>query len=240
MLDVSKYAMKKEDGFWMYADPAKVEAWKKAKASSFSSKSTSVPSVPVVEKKERAVLFAEEKKKEEGESVPVIRQPDVLHMPTEKEALALFDKLDDNRNEKLSVAELRDIRDHFFKNLKHAPTIMKAHWVADNDQNGFVERSEFEAFLRYAVYYNNYWDKFTKDGKHHVNVLGRANFIAIAKDLDVLDADKAFDMMDANASGGLSYEEFCGWMAKHTCQWKVTSFQPISYGRPVRHYSPKK
>lgn len=241
MIDVSKYAMQNEDGYWMYADPAKVEAWKKTKGANMSTTMSTAEKATVPKNQDRGLGFVEEKKEDGDRAVLTttapIGKPNVLHMPTEKEAMALFDKLDDNANGKLSVSELHDVRDYFFKTLQHAPTIMKAHWVADNDQNGFVERSEFEAFLRYAVYHNNYWDKFTKDGKHHVNVLGKESFAAVAKDLDVHDADQAFTMMDTNANGGLSYEEFCGWLAKHTCQWKMSaSMTPIDHGRPTRTF----
>ena len=152
---------------------------------------------------------------------PIVSMPKTIaNLPSRQRALALFDKLDVDSSQTLSFSELGKSWKELFQNLDHKPSVMKAYRAADENKDGFVVRSEFEAFLRYITYHNNCHDVFSING-HHVNVLGRENFKKIAKNLWVNDPDKVFDLMDANDSNGVSYEEYCSFMARNTCQWNV-------------------
>ena len=152
---------------------------------------------------------------------PILSMPrNLANLPSRERALALFDKLHVDGSQTLSFAELGKAWKELFKHLDHKPSVMKAYRAADENQDGFVVRSEFEAFLRYIAYHNNCHDAFSING-HHVNVLGREKFKKVADKLSVNDADKVFDLMDVNGSNGVSYEEYCSFMARNTCTWNA-------------------
>lgn len=107
---------------------------------------------------------------------PIVSMPKTIaNLPSRQRAFALFDKLDVDGSQTLSFSELGKSWKELFQNLDHKPSVMKAYRAADENQDGFVVRSEFEAFLRYITYHNNCHDLFSING-HHVNVLGRENF----------------------------------------------------------------
>jgi len=151
----------------------------------------------------------------------IVDTPTIPNFPTKQAALAYFDQLDDNGNNVLSSSELGDAWKMFLKNQTYKASVTKAYKAADfRSLNGSIVRSEFEAFLRYIFYHDYFYEQFHTVGSKN-NTMTRENFYTVAPKLGVNDANKAFDLMDANASGKVTYEEFCSWMAQNTCQWKM-------------------
>eukprot|EP00977_Amphora_coffeiformis_P011585 scaffold2782_cov182-Amphora_coffeaeformis.AAC.15 len=100
--------------------------------------------------------------------------------------------------------------------------VMDAFKSADKDNDKMIERHEFEAFLRYIVYYDKFYDAFSIDGKRHVVTMVKKTFLKVAStQLSINDPEKVFDMIEKRYKDKVSYEEFCSWLAQHTWVWEL-------------------
>lgn len=140
--------------------------------------------------------------------------------PNKKESDRIFDSVDVNKNNMLSLAELDLAVIRLWPTLNFKPAIMRAYKLADKNRNGSLSKSEFFAFLHYLVCYNQLLVKFrkidkNKDGRVSFEEL-RASKKTLGLDANVTDGEvrEIFRAMDANGGGKVLFEEFAIFLAK--------------------------
>lgn len=137
-----------------------------------------------------------------------------VKMPPEAETMQLFDRLDENASGKLSLAELDKGIVMSFPELNNKPAIMAAYKAADRNGDGFVRKSEFAFFMRYAVYYNNLWHMFESVDSDGDRRISKEEFVKAADKLDLgSDAEEIFAEMDVNDGGVVLFGEMIQWFA---------------------------
>lgn len=153
---------------------------------------------------------------------PIISMPTNLeHLPSRQKALELYAQLDVKKNQRLPMSALQKNWNKLFK-LEHKAKVADAFKTADKNHDRMIERQEFEAFLRYIVYYDKFYDAFSLDGDRHVVTMVKNTFQNVGpKHLCVNDPDKVFDLIEKRHKDKITYEEFCSWLARHTCQWEL-------------------
>ena len=145
------------------------------------------------------------------------------HLPDRRQALKLFDQLDTHKRGKLSRTEIGQAWKQLFQDLEHKTDITDAYQAADKNHDGLIARGEFEAFLRYVVYYDKFYHAFGLEPNKHVMSLVRKSFCrpAVAQGLCVKHPEMVFDLIPKAHTDKVTYEEFCSWLAQHTCQWDL-------------------
>jgi ankyrin repeat protein len=144
--------------------------------------------------------------------------PQQLELPGKAERDALFRRVDNNGNGKLSLAEIDKAVGELWPHFQHKPALMRAYKAADVNDDGWIRRREFRLLLEYLVYFNNLWDKFSEidtsgdrrltadEFQHGCNVIG--------EQLSPSEANAQFSAMDANSGGFILFDEFCAWCAR--------------------------
>uniref|UniRef100_A0A7S1VNL4 EF-hand domain-containing protein n=1 Tax=Grammatophora oceanica TaxID=210454 RepID=A0A7S1VNL4_9STRA len=108
---------------------------------------------------------------------------------------------------------LEDVAEVWVTILPHKASVIAAYNASGESS---LPREEFEAFLRFTMFYRSFWNDFAKDGLH-APTLNRADFLKVADHLGVTgDSAHGFDLMDENGMNQVSYEVFCTWMARNT------------------------
>jgi Ca2+-binding EF-hand superfamily protein len=139
-----------------------------------------------------------------------------VKMPPEPEVMQLFDRLDENASGKLSLAELDKGIVMSYPELNNKPAIMAAYKAADRNGDGFVLKSEFGFFMRYAVYYNNLWHMFESLDSDGDRRISKEEFVKAADKLDLgSDAEEIFAEMDVNDGGMVLFGEMIKWFAEN-------------------------
>jgi hypothetical protein len=80
-----------------------------------------------------------------------------LVIPERDARMALFDRIDVNGNNQLSLAEIDRYIVETFPDYNHKPALLRAYRAADKDDSSRIERKEFSMLLRLLVYFNHLW-----------------------------------------------------------------------------------
>ena len=151
-----------------------------------------------------------------------------IEIPDKKQAMELFDQLDENASGKLSLAELDKGVIILYPEFNNKPAIMAAYKAADRSGDGFVVREEFGYFLQYIVYYNNLWTVFAAIDDDNDRRISRNEFVAAAKKLDLpRNAEQVFAEIDANGGGMILFGELVEWMATNKSTWGSEEFEEM-------------
>jgi Ca2+-binding EF-hand superfamily protein len=146
-----------------------------------------------------------------------------IDVSDQKQALELFDRLDENASGKLSLAELDKGIVEIYPNLNHKPAIMRAFHATDVSDNGFIERHEFPFFMSYMTYYSNTWNLFHSLDEDVDRRITKQEFLKVAKTLHLKqDPLQVFEDIDTNGGGMILFDEFCHWMVTN----KIHHAQP--------------
>jgi Ca2+-binding EF-hand superfamily protein len=142
-----------------------------------------------------------------------------IQLPPKDDCMKMFQRMDGNRNGRLSLAEVDAGVLQLWPDLNNKAAVARAFKAADKDRDGYITKDEFPFFLQFLVYYNNLWQTFaacdgTGDGK-----LGKEELRKLCGQLSIPNPDKAFAEMDDNKSGKVRFSEFCEWMAVNRSEW---------------------
>ena len=88
-----------------------------------------------------------------------------IEMPSKEERTKLFNRMDNNGNGGLSLAEIDKGIIELYPAFNCKPALMRAYKAADKSGDGFIERREFRLLLHYLVYFNNIFHKFEEIDK---------------------------------------------------------------------------
>ena len=140
-------------------------------------------------------------------------------MPSRDERTKLFNRMDNNGNGGLSLAEIDKGVIELFPSFDCKPALMRAYKAADRSGDGFIGRREFRLLLKYMVYFNNVFHKFAEidaDGDRRLTASEFHEGCAIVgMSVDRATAEAEFAKMDENGGGYVLFDEFCVWCAQH-------------------------
>ena len=139
-------------------------------------------------------------------------------MPTsdlsQEECAELWNRLDYNGNGLLSLAELDKGVIELWPDLNHKPAIMRAYKAADKNDDGFIRKNEFRAFIRFIHFYNKLWKQFSELDGDDDRRLSREEFQKACDTLQIKQPDLVFVEMDKNGGGYVLFDEFCAYLSK--------------------------
>lgn len=145
---------------------------------------------------------------------------------------SLFNKWDVNGNGKLSLAEIDKAcreqlkLDKVTSNLE--PILIRAYYatIDKHDEDGLIEISQFRSLLEFIAHFFELMFVFEYLGGNDDRRISRAEFLqnyaTIKPYLGAsgdLDAEAAFDEMDANQGGFVLFEELCDFAARKKLQF---------------------
>ncbi len=93
-----------------------------------------------------------------------------LVIPERDARMVLFDRIDVNRNNQLSLAEIDRYIVETFPDYNHKPALLRAYRAADKDDSSRIERKEFSMLLRLLVYFNHLWCVLLAEAAHASHV----------------------------------------------------------------------
>eukprot|EP01043_Picozoa_sp_COSAG02_P066322 COSAG02_NODE_10284_length_1978_cov_1.522086_1_plen_546_part_10 len=141
-----------------------------------------------------------------------------LLLPSRAERDAAFDCMDVNDNGALSLAEIDKAIVEIWPEYNHKKSIMLAYKAADVDGSGYIGRKEFALLLKYMVYFDKMWDKFSeldRDGDGRLDVKEfHAGAQTLGLDVTWATTSEEFGSMDEDGSGTVLFDEFCAWCAR--------------------------
>merc|ERR1712166_1011401 len=138
------------------------------------------------------------------------------------ELAKLWDVMDFNDNQIVSLAEIDKLMVQDYPLLNHKPALMRAYKQTclkeGGDGDAWVEPNEFPQLLLNLFYFNKLFQCFEQvdtdddrrmDEKEFLEGLSR-----LSLDLSEDEAKASFDEMDSNDGGIVLFDEFCIWYTK--------------------------
>jgi len=143
----------------------------------------------------------------------------LLDIPSSEDILKSFEAMDYNNNNMISLAEIDKYIVEGYPNYDNKPALMRAYKAADLNNNGFLNKKEFQNLWKYIEYFNNLWHAFDEVDKDNSRRISLSEFKTFSKslfdsDLTDKEAEYLFDLIDKNNGGKILFIEFCGFMAK--------------------------
>ena len=150
-------------------------------------------------------------------SIPEEKQ-DFLEMPSLPRERDLFSRLDMNRNNMLSLAELDKAVVELWPRFNNKPALMRAYKAADLNGNGFLGRREFKFFLTFLVVYTNLFQRFQSMDTNGDRRLSLEEFLTAKANANRSEAElrSIFASLDTNHGGYILFDEFCEFEAQRT------------------------
>merc|ERR1712032_54320 len=147
-------------------------------------------------------------------------------MSNRKQLRDLWDRLDYNGNNYVSLAEIDKLVVEKFPLLNHKPALMRAYKKSDASNNSYVEKKEFKELLGNLFYFNKiFWifDHFSEDGDRRLNFKEFKNCLFMCKcQMSEQEARREFQQVDRNGGGIVLFNEFCAWFASKNCPEMMT------------------
>lgn len=143
--------------------------------------------------------------------------------------MELWDRIDDNGNRKVSLAEIHKMvvelaaapgeNQSIWEGLNNKPALMRAYkftTLEDGNGDAYVQRKEFVALLRNLFFFSKLWSIFDAidiedeiNGSEFQEGLNKLGF-----NLSDEDVRNAFNDMDVNDGGQILFDEFCAYCMK--------------------------
>ena len=134
----------------------------------------------------------------------------------------LFNNLDKNNNELVSLAEIDLFVINKYPALNHKPALMQAYQQTthrDGDGDAYVERPEFPALLRNIMYFNKLFYIFDQmDSEDKDRRLSLTEFQEgcqlLAIPISTSSSKQAFEDIAGDLDGKVLFGQFCVWAAE--------------------------
>merc|ERR1712166_29079 len=138
------------------------------------------------------------------------------------ELAKLWDVMDFNDNQIVSLAEIDKLMVQDYPLLNHKPALMRAYKQTclkeGGDGDAWVEPGEFPQLLLNLFYFNKLFQCFEQVDDDNDRRLDEGEFIdgldKLGMNLPEDEAKDAFAEMDANGGGIVLFDEFCIWYTK--------------------------
>ena len=134
----------------------------------------------------------------------------------------LWDVIDFNDNQLVSLAEIDKLMVQDYPLLNHKPALMRAYKQTclkeGGDGDAWVEPDEFPQLLLNLFYFNKLFQCFEQVDTDDDRRMDEAEFLKglgmLGLNLPEDEAKAAFDDMDSNDGGIVLFDEFCIWFTK--------------------------
>ena len=144
--------------------------------------------------------------------------------PSRQKREETFERLDDNGNGRLSLAEAANAIEDLWPSFSHPTSITTAFQTADVDGNGLITRTEFAALLRALAYYSELreqfgqdWSSEDRDPRLVAEQVGDA-LLKLEPTAEGTDATSDFKKLHSDSDGSVALHKLCGWLARrHAC-----------------------
>jgi len=138
------------------------------------------------------------------------------------ELAKLWDLIDFNDNQIVSLAEIDKLMVASYPLLNHKPALMRAYKQTclkeGGDGDAWVEPNEFPQLLMNLFYFNKLFRCFeavdTDDDRRIDEKEFEKGIKLCGLDMDKSDAKAEFDAMDSNDGGVVLFDEYCIWYTK--------------------------
>merc|ERR1712166_1076093 len=138
------------------------------------------------------------------------------------ELAKLWDLMDFNDNQIVSLAEIDKLMVQDYPLLNHKPALMRAYKQTclkeGGDGDAWVEPGEFPQLLLNLFYFNKLFQCFEQVDTDDDRRMDEEEFIKglgmLGMNLSEKDAKADFDEMDSNDGGIVLFDEFCIWFTK--------------------------
>lgn len=133
---------------------------------------------------------------------------------------AIFESIDHNKNNILSLAEMDGAIVTRFPQYNYKPLIMRAYRLADKNKSGLISRQEFHHFIVYLAHLKHFADLFQKIDVDQSRSLSLEELVNAKSLLELGDAPNSrlralFLEIDKNRQGKILFDEFCACLLKH-------------------------
>ena len=131
----------------------------------------------------------------------------------------LWDKLDNNGNGIVSLAEIDAFAIYTYPLLNKKPALMRAYKkTVERDADEFVHKNEFLNLITNLFYFNRIYYVFNEidtDGDHRIDLNEFKQSFSLLK-LGRCKAETVFKEIDTNNGGYILFDEFCQWFSSHS------------------------
>merc|ERR1719310_2435677 len=142
-----------------------------------------------------------------------------------KKLRSLWDRIDFNGNNIVSLAEIDKLVVEAYPLLNHKPALMRAYKAAIHDDgerdHDWVHKKEFKALLGYLFYFNKVWWLFESADNDHDRRMTIDEFkmllCSCGSPVNEQEARQQFSAIDRNGGGKILFTEFCRWFTHKKC-----------------------
>jgi len=140
----------------------------------------------------------------------------------------LWDRLDYNGNNIVSLAEIDKLVVELYPVLNHKPALMRAYRKTISSGNGgdFVQKREFKQLLANIFYFNKiYWifDEVNGDDRRLSFPEFKHGLTLCGVKCSQVEARHDFNQIDKNGGGMVLFDEFCLFFASKSCPEALTA-----------------
>jgi len=142
----------------------------------------------------------------------------------------LWNRMDFNGNNIISLAEIDKLCVEYFPILNHKPALMRAYKAAirsDGDHDSWVEKHEFKKLLGFLVYFNKlFWlfESGDEDKDRRMNFQEFKFFLNTAGvKMSESEMKTDFNKVDRNHGGIILFNEFCHYFTMKACPECLTA-----------------
>lgn len=146
-----------------------------------------------------------------------------------KQLRALWDRLDFNGNNIVSLAEIDKLAVEAYPLLNHKPALMRAYkkTIHDGNRDDWVEKKEFKALLGNLFYFNKiFWifDQVDGDDRRLTFQEFKKCLTLCGAKVSTSQARQEFAQVDRNGGGIILFDEFCAYFASKSCPEAMTAW----------------
>lgn len=147
-----------------------------------------------------------------------------------KKLRALWDRIDFNGNNIVSLAEIDKLCVEAYPLLNHKPALMRAYkaTIKAGDGDDWVEKKEFKSLLGNLIYFNKVFWLFDKSDNDRDRRLTFQEFTwcltCLGEKVSQSEARQEFSRVDRNGGGIILFDEFCKYLTSRKCPECLTEF----------------
>mmetsp|Transcript_88339 Transcript_88339/g.166468 ORF Transcript_88339/g.166468 Transcript_88339/m.166468 type:complete len:509 (+) Transcript_88339:103-1629(+) len=146
---------------------------------------------------------------------------------------SLWDRIDFNGNNIVSLAEIDKLCVEAFPLLNHKPALMRAYKATinakDSDGDDWVDKKEFKCLLGNLIYFNKvFWlfDNVGDSDKDRRLTLKEFTWClsCLGEKMNANEARQEFSRVDRNGGGIILFDEFCKYLTSRKCPEALSEF----------------